>query len=290
MGQSLSGFAFVWWKTFRLWPQNCKATGSQGHGTHVNDPSTGRCFCYTIYGSKKPWGCYWYTRWLENVQQAVDNKQRLKAVFFPGQVGIGKLSMEMLVQDDVDLWNNIGLGGSQKSELATVDMMRWTYDQVDVGLFLRDKFTKGYQVDAWFEAAQGWRRGTVMNQEVEKRPHPDNKADDYVVRWTVRCDKTGDKFSTYHVCDTSMTVQDMLLHFGQDLKLLCSQLAVCCVVLVCIVTSVALLSAKYRRTDQSRTKNNVVHFDALRPRMTPKACQRKPARNFDATGRMFMRI
>ena len=36
------------------------------------------------------WGCAWYHVWLERVKQAVEAGQRLKVVFFPGEVGKGK--------------------------------------------------------------------------------------------------------------------------------------------------------------------------------------------------------
>ena len=36
--------------------------------------------------------------WPRNVKEAVERKQRLKAVFFPGQVGLGKLTMDELSQ------------------------------------------------------------------------------------------------------------------------------------------------------------------------------------------------
>ena len=140
--------------------------------------------------------------------------------FFPGQVGQGKLTMDRLAANDVDLWDNVGLGGSQKCELATVDMMGWTYDQVDVATFLQKQFQRGCKVEAWFEAGaeSRWRRGTVMEQEVKEVTREDGKARDHVARWTVHCDETGEKFVTERVCDTSMTMRDLLRHFGQGLR------------------------------------------------------------------------
>ena len=43
-------------------------------------------------GRTASWGCEWYKRWFELVCAAVEKKQRLKAVFFPGQVGAGQHS------------------------------------------------------------------------------------------------------------------------------------------------------------------------------------------------------
>ena len=68
------------------------------------------------------WGCAWYVAWLGRVMEAVEKKQRLKIVYFPGQVGKGKLTMEQLA--DADLWDGTGCGGSQKCEIATVDLMK----------------------------------------------------------------------------------------------------------------------------------------------------------------------
>lgn len=45
--------------------------------------------------------------------------QRLKVVFFPGEVGEGKLTMSELSTGN--LWDGLGCGGSQKCEIATVE-------------------------------------------------------------------------------------------------------------------------------------------------------------------------
>ena len=36
-------------------------------------------------GRTASWGCTWYKRWFDLVCTAVEKKQQLKAVFFPGQ-------------------------------------------------------------------------------------------------------------------------------------------------------------------------------------------------------------
>ena len=127
--------------------------------------------------------------------------------------------MDRLAANDVDLWDNVGLGGSQKCELATVDKMGWTYDQVDAAVILQKQFQRGCKVDAWFEAGaeSRWRRATVMEQG-KKVARKDGKTCNYFARWNVVCDVTGEKFVTERVCDTSMTMLDMLYHFGQDLR------------------------------------------------------------------------
>ena len=98
--------------------------------------------------------------------------QRLKAVFFPGQVGQGKLSMESLSRDTIDLWDNVGCGGSQKCELATLDRLqkqegsKWEYEEVDVADFLGSEFTAGCPVYAKTEGKgrDEWRRGVLVMQ------------------------------------------------------------------------------------------------------------------------------
>ena len=58
------------------------------------------------------WGCAWFEKWKENVTKAVDLGQQLKVVYFPGQVGQGKVAWKDLPKEN--LWNGIGCGGSQK--------------------------------------------------------------------------------------------------------------------------------------------------------------------------------
>ena len=69
----------------------------------------------------------------------------------------------------VDLWDGIGLGGSQKAELATADEEGWEYEEVDVATVLLGAFPEGAQVDAWCDAAKVWRRGTVAKFKKEVR-------------------------------------------------------------------------------------------------------------------------
>ncbi|CAE7795115.1 unnamed protein product [Symbiodinium sp. CCMP2592] len=184
-----------------------------GFGRHCPDPDNETfCLCYKIYGQSKPWGCYWYKRWKENVQRAVEQKQRLKAVFFAGQVGMGKVDMADLPM--VDLWNGIGLGGSQKAELATADEEGWQYDEVDVSTLLEAAFPKGAEVDAWCDDAKSWRRGRI-----EKFRKDLSKDGQKQVCWTVRCE-TGDAIDTYHVMDAVMSMRRVLDCLGPRLSCL----------------------------------------------------------------------
>ncbi|CAE7762850.1 unnamed protein product, partial [Symbiodinium pilosum] len=137
----------------------------EGYGRHdPPDPPNGdACWCHKIYGEPKPWGCGWYTAWLKNVRQAMANGQRLKVVFFPGQIGDGKVSMDELCH--TNLWDGVGLGGSQKCEVATADAEKWDYDSVDVASLLEQEFRPGRRVDAWCDETKSWRMATVLEQQ-----------------------------------------------------------------------------------------------------------------------------
>ena len=117
-------------------------------------------------GKVATWGCQWFHIWKQRVTEAVEKGQSLIVVFFPGQVGEGKETF--LGLPNADLWNGIGLGGSQKGEIAFLDWMkekegpRWGYTQVDVALFLKKEFKKGAEVDA-FDGKQ-WHRGTLLSR------------------------------------------------------------------------------------------------------------------------------
>lgn len=52
--------------------------GTPKFGQHANNPDTpGKCFCYSLYGEKKGWGCMWFRVWADLVEEAVSLKQRL---------------------------------------------------------------------------------------------------------------------------------------------------------------------------------------------------------------------
>jgi hypothetical protein len=68
-------------------------------------------------GRTAAWGCKWFQVWKEKVEEAVRQEQTLKVVFFPGQVGQGKVAWKDLATVP-DLWDGIGCGGSQKCEVA----------------------------------------------------------------------------------------------------------------------------------------------------------------------------
>lgn len=68
---------------------------------------------------KAAWGCAWYHHWYQRVKEAVKLGQRLKVVFFPNETNQGIEAMDKLAT--ADLWNGIGLGTSQKCEVATLE-------------------------------------------------------------------------------------------------------------------------------------------------------------------------
>ena len=126
-----------------------------GFGQHAIDPDgDGKaCYCHKIYGRRKfdvfghksheeceangnrpTWGCLWFEKWRSNVEVAVKRKQRLIAYFFGGQVGEGRVTWDELAT--ADLWNGIGIGGSQKGEVAFLEKMGYKFDMRDVEDFL----------------------------------------------------------------------------------------------------------------------------------------------------------
>lgn len=81
--------------------------------------------------------------WRDNIDLAVKiYGQKIVVYFFKGEVGQGKIAWKDLCNPDVDPWDGIGLGGSQKCEVAYMDMMkdsdpRYEYEEEDVGEFIR---------------------------------------------------------------------------------------------------------------------------------------------------------
>lgn len=92
---------------------------AQRYGHHTPNPKTpGKCYCRTLYGEKKEWGCLWFKHWAMNVRRAVSLALVPMVVFLPGQIDLGHVLWEDLAKEGDALWNNVGLGGSQKGEVA----------------------------------------------------------------------------------------------------------------------------------------------------------------------------
>ena len=168
------------------------------------------------------WGCRWFKVWKEQVEEAVRQEQTLKVVFFPGQVGQGKVAWNDLATVPV-LWDGIGCGGSQKCELAYLDMMQkkcgqdWNYEGVDVVNFLKKEFTKGKVVNAL--AGTKWCRGELLARPIlVERPKPspeDPNKKEQVLQCRVRSHVNGEVFTTERVRHGD-AIQKLLVSVGKD--------------------------------------------------------------------------
>ena len=121
-------------------------------------------------GEEKPWGCKWFERWRANVEAAVAAGNVLVVCYFDGEVGQGKVKWEEVAAQsqlrDAVLAKKeaaekaasgalllprlqqqaafvasltaeerhclVGLGGSQKAEVAWLDKMGYPYEEWDV--------------------------------------------------------------------------------------------------------------------------------------------------------------
>lgn len=81
-------------------------------------------------------------------------------VYFQGELGKGKLkwvsqwedlpTAGLLNKAKGGLWDNVGLGGSQKGEVAFLDSKSYAYDEIDFGTFMGHYLT--YEAPAEVEA------------------------------------------------------------------------------------------------------------------------------------------
>jgi hypothetical protein len=96
----------------------------------------------TIYGFIAEWGCEWFKDWRTNVELAVSRGQRLVVVYFSGDLGKGKVKWEdlpaagLLNKAKGGLWDGVGLGGSQKGEVAFLDMKGFGYEEIEFDTFM----------------------------------------------------------------------------------------------------------------------------------------------------------
>ena len=60
----------------------------------------GTCWCTPLYGEQKPWGCRWFTKWMENIETAVQSGAELEVYYFQNQVGQGKVKSFETAGDD----------------------------------------------------------------------------------------------------------------------------------------------------------------------------------------------
>ena len=69
--------------------------GSRHFGIHDPIPTAedlpGDCWCTPLYGERKPWGCRWWTHWIQNIEEAVNKRAELQVYFFDKMKGKGKV-------------------------------------------------------------------------------------------------------------------------------------------------------------------------------------------------------
>ncbi|CAE6913168.1 unnamed protein product [Symbiodinium natans] len=70
--------------------------GSKHFGLHDPIPADlldlqGPCWCTPLYGEPKPWGCRWWSKWIANIELAVEQGATLVVYYFNGKRGEGKV-------------------------------------------------------------------------------------------------------------------------------------------------------------------------------------------------------
>eukprot|EP00435_Cladocopium_sp_Y103_P038578 s606_g10.t1 len=69
--------------------------GSQHFGLHDPIPPKerlqGACWCIPLYGEQKPWGCRWWSKWIANIELAVEQGAILAVYYFNSRRGEGKV-------------------------------------------------------------------------------------------------------------------------------------------------------------------------------------------------------
>ncbi|CAE7895991.1 Jmjd7 [Symbiodinium microadriaticum] len=65
------------------------------YGKHSTIPRSeqldGECWCIPLYGTRKSWGCKWWTAWTANVEKATRQGAELQVVFWKNRCGQGKV-------------------------------------------------------------------------------------------------------------------------------------------------------------------------------------------------------
>eukprot|EP00438_Fugacium_kawagutii_P024360 Skav225971 [mRNA] locus=scaffold4916:27544:30018:- [translate_table: standard] len=153
------------------------------------------------------WGCGWFQIWFGRVQEAVRLGQRLKVVYFPSEVGCGKVAWHRLPY--ANLWDGQGLGGSQKGEVAKLEQMKllepggkWDYDEVDVTDFLEDQFQPGKVVDAFEDAMNRFSKAKIL-----QIIHPNVPGGE--LKWQVEGVTSKKSFETHRIRHTTDTFQKL---------------------------------------------------------------------------------
>eukprot|EP00438_Fugacium_kawagutii_P022216 Skav203949 [mRNA] locus=scaffold391:205921:208083:- [translate_table: standard] len=158
------------------------------------------------------WGCKWFEIWFGRVQQAVRLGQRLKVVYFPSEVGCGKVAWHRLPY--AKLWDGVGLGGSQKGEVAKLEQMKhlepggkWDYDEVDVTDFLENQFQPGKVVDAFEDGTKRFSKAKILRV---LRPN------DRELKWRVEGVISQRPFVTNRIRHSTDSFQKLLQKCGES--------------------------------------------------------------------------
>ena len=122
---------------------DCRNFKSFGYKDKEKTPEENKEEC-DRNGGRPKWGCAWFQKWRKNVETAVSRKQKLIVYFFPGQVAQGRVKWEDL--PTAQLWDGVGLGGSQKGEVAYLDKMGYPYEMRDVSKFLGEYASQSVRI------------------------------------------------------------------------------------------------------------------------------------------------
>eukprot|EP00438_Fugacium_kawagutii_P024358 Skav225969 [mRNA] locus=scaffold4916:6319:8613:- [translate_table: standard] len=159
------------------------------------------------------WGCRWFHIWFARVEKAVHLGQRLKVVYFPSEVGCGKVAWHRLPH--ANLWDGQGLGGSQKGEVAKLEQMKqlepdgkWDYDEVDVTDFLKDQFQPGKVVDACDSATNRFSKAKIL-----QILHPNVPGGE--LKWRVQRVTSQTQFETTRIRHTTEFFEKLLQNYGE---------------------------------------------------------------------------
>eukprot|EP00665_Eupelagonemidae_sp_cell47_P000822 gene822-3075_t len=76
-----------------------------------------------LAGGGAAWGCAWFAAWKRSVAAAAWRGERLVVYYFRGEKGRGRVAWGDLAAGANDPWDGVGLGGSQKVEVAFLERM-----------------------------------------------------------------------------------------------------------------------------------------------------------------------
>lgn len=119
---------------------------------------------YEESGKIASWGCMWFHVWKNNIDVAVRRRQTLAVCYFSGEIGLGHIAWDDL-KSSKNLWQGVGLSGSQKVEVAYLDNMQklygaaYNYLRIDVKMVLQGD---------WSKKALAGRTNTVVGRATQK--------------------------------------------------------------------------------------------------------------------------